>query len=160
MINFYDVDNNYLNYLRTFDDKIPLKEYTTHDKFVCGVVLELNGIKYYAPVSHFNIKQRTNMPIMDRGTIISTVRFCFMFPAYDSVLIKKDFTAIANVDRLYCDLLNTEYHYCKIHEEELRKRSESVYKIGCNKNHPYNNTCCDFKLLEQNYLNFDPCVTY
>ena len=108
MLRFYDVDSNYIHYLQIFDSKVPNVEYTTNSKFVCGVVLEIDGIKYYAPISHFNKAQQTNFPIKRRGEIISTIRFCFMFPATDDVLHEKVFANIAFEDQRYADLLNTE----------------------------------------------------
>lgn len=43
---------------------------------------------------------------------------------------------------------------------ELLKRANSVYKIGCNKNHFLNYTCCDFKKLENEYIKYDRTKTY
>lgn len=160
MIKFYDVDKNYVNYLRSLDSQVPELDYLTHDKFVCGIALNVNGIEYYAPISHFNQPQRTNLPIYDKGKIIATIRFCFMFPAKHSELIQKDFKMISTVDPEYANLLNTEYLYCKNNEAELHKKALSVHKIGINKNHPFNYTCCDFKKLEQNYMKYDRTITY
>lgn len=160
MIKFYDVDTNYINFLRKIDNQIPNMSYESHDKFVCGVVLNIDDVEYYAPISHFNKPQKTNFPIIDNGKIISTVRFCFMFPALHSVLKKKNFKKISELDPKYADLLSTEYKYCKSHIEELTKRAYSVYKIGCNKNHCLNYTCCDFKKLESYYTQYNEKITY
>lgn len=160
MIKFYDVDKNYINFLRSIDRQIPKFDYSTHDKFVCGIVLSVGDVNYYAPISHFNKQQKTNFPIYDKGSIISTVRFCFMFPVPSDVLTIKDFKAIAKTDVHYADLLNTEYNYCKSHIDDLLKKANDVYRIGCNKNHFLNHTCCDFKKLEKEYTNYNPDITY
>lgn len=160
MIKFYDVDKNYINFLRRIDRQIPDLEYDSHDKFVCGIVLNIGEVNYYAPISHFNIPQKTNFPIYDKGRVISTVRFCFMFPADSIVLSEKNFNKIAQIDQNYANLLNTEYEYCKNNLNELLKRANSVYKIGCNKNHFLNYTCCDFKKLENEYIKYDRTKTY
>lgn len=154
MIYFYDVDENYINYLKTIDRQIPDIKYNTNNKFVCGIVLSLNGIDYYAPISHLTKLQQTNMAIKDKDRIISTIRFSFMFPALDSVLKKKDFNEIGKKDINYANLLRTEYQFCSSHEEEIRTKAEKIYKIGCNKQHRLNYTCCDFKHLEQEYKNY------
>lgn len=52
---------------------------------------------------------------------------------------------------IYCERNN---RYCKMHEAEIFDKAERVYKIGCNKNHYLNYTCCDFKKLETVYLNY------
>ena len=36
----------------------------------------------------------------------------------------------------------------------ISQKANAVYKIGCNKNHKLNYTCCDFKKLEEHYLEF------
>lgn len=86
MLRFYDIDEDYVKYLQTIDSQIPNIHYGTNNKFVCGVVFEINGVKFYAPVSHMNKKQKTNMIIYDNGKPISSIRFSFMMPAYDEVL--------------------------------------------------------------------------
>lgn len=46
MLKFYDIDKGYIDYLKTFDRQVPNIEYSSNNKFVCGIVLEENGIKY------------------------------------------------------------------------------------------------------------------
>ena len=155
MFKFYDADKGYIDFLKTIDNKIPNIEYGTHNKFVCGIVLSINGINYYAPVSHFNKPQKTNFPIRHKGNIIASIRFCFMFPVISGVLTEKDFGEIAKTDKPYADLLSAEYSYCKMHLEDILKRANKVYDIGCNKSHFLNHTCCDFKKLEKFYLKYN-----
>ncbi|WP_099470091.1 type III toxin-antitoxin system ToxN/AbiQ family toxin [Konateibacter massiliensis] len=152
---FYDIDKDYVKYLQKFDKKVPNIEYSTNNKFVCGVVFKCNGIAYYAPISHITNKQQTNLQIFQDDKVISTIKFSFMIPAYDNVLVEKKFKEIAKQDQKYADLLYSEYMYCLKHKDEIYKKATSVYKIGCNKNHKLNYACCDFKLLESIYLNYD-----
>lgn len=154
MIKFYDVEKDYIKYLQTLDAQVPNIEYSTNNKFVCGIVLSINNINYYAPISHMKIKQQTNMLIFNNGLPISTIRFSFMIPAYDEVLIEKNFKQISLIDQQYADLLNAEYLFCKKNESQIIDKANSVYKIGCNKHHRLNYTCCDFKLLEQKYMKY------
>ncbi|MBQ9709300.1 MAG: type III toxin-antitoxin system ToxN/AbiQ family toxin [Clostridia bacterium] len=160
MLKFYDIETNYINYLKTIDCQIPDITYLTNNKFVCGVVLDINGITYYAPVSHTTKKYRTNQLIYDKGQPISSIRFSFMFPAPQSVLTQKDFKQIRAVDPHYADIITAEYRYCAANEYSICQKAKSVYNIGCNKNHPMNYTCCDFKKLEALYLNYDKTITY
>ncbi len=156
MIKFYDIDEGYVKYLQNIDKQIPNIGYDTHNKFICGVVLSINNINYYAPMSSNTQVQRTNIPIYDKNNnIIATIRFCFMFPAPPSVLTEKNFKLINNVDSKYADLLGVEYNYCTSNETQIIQKAESVYNIGCNKNHKFNYTCCNFKLLETRYLEYE-----
>ena len=94
MLRFYDIDTDYIKFLKTIDHQVPNVKYNSNNKFVCGIVLEVNNIKYYAPISHKTEKQQTNIQIFDNGKPISTIRFSFMLPAFDDVLFLKDFKEI------------------------------------------------------------------
>ena len=140
MLKFYDIAEDYVKYLQTIDRQIPNIHYNTNNKFVCGIVFEIKGVKYYAPISHTVKKFQTSMLIYDKGTPISSIRFSFMLPAYDEVLIEKNFKQIAKEDQNYAN--------------DIYKKAEAVYRIGCNKNHQLNYTCCNFKKLEEEYLKY------
>lgn len=150
-LKFYEVNEGYLQYLKNFDRQIPDINYTGFNKFVCGVVLAIGNINYFAPVSSFNKKQTTNFIIMDKGRNISSIRFCFMFPAPDEMMTLKDFST---VPQHYRDLLNAEVNFCNNNVAEIHKIAQKVYKIGTNSNHPLSHTCCDFKLLEEKCIEF------
>lgn len=154
MLRFYDIDESYIQFLKTIDKQVPNVKYDSNNKFVCGVVLDINGVKYYAPISHKTDKQQTSLQIFDNGIPISTIRFSFMIPAFDDVLTVKNFKDIAKVNPPYASLLQAEYSYCSSHIKDIEAKALAVYKIGCNKNHRLNFTCCDFKKLEEKYMDY------
>lgn len=154
MLKFYDIDENYIQFLKTIDRQVPDVKYNSNNKFLCGVVLEINGVKYYAPISYKTDKQQTNLQIFDNGIPISTIRFSFMIPAFDEVLTYKNFKEIAKTDPSYASLLHAEHSYCSNNVTEIKEKALSVYKIGCNKKHKLNYTCCDFKKLEKHYMEY------
>ena len=160
MLKFYDVEENYINYLKTIDRQIPDITYTTNNKFVCGIVLDIDGVSYYAPISHTTKRYRTSKLIYDNGRPISSIRFSFMFPAPQSVLTEKNFAQIRAIDPHYADVIAAEYQYCIKNESDILQKARSVYNIGCNKEHQFNYTCCDFKKLEAEYSKYDKTVTY
>ena len=149
MLKFYDVDVNYAHYLRGFDSRIPNITYASHNKFVCGIVLKIGNYEYFAPISSNTTKQQTNMIIRDKdGKALSSIKFCFMFPAPSNLITVKDFKAIRQTDPSYADLLEKELEFCKNNEISIRDKAQKVYAIGCNQNHVLHNHCCDFSLLE------------
>ena len=155
MIKFYDIDEAYVRYLQTIDSKIPNIHYNTNNKFICGVVLNINGINYYAPISHTTQRFQTSLLIYDGDTAISSIRFSFMFPAYNDVLTQKNFRDIAKIDPNYANLISKEYAYCRSHEADILRKAASVYRIGCNPNHRFNYACCNFRNLEENYMKYN-----
>lgn len=146
-LKFYSVDKEYLNYLKKYDVKVPNQDYKTHDKFFCGVVLEINNFKYFVPVSHYNKQDNTNFLIENKGQAISSLRFCFMIPVPDEYITYKDFSK--ETDEKYVKLMDTEIEYCRENEDKILNKAKKVYKIGCNSRHPLNKYCCDFKKLEE-----------
>lgn len=152
MLRFYDIDPAYANYLRQFDSRIPNITYTMNSKFVCGIVLSIAGHNYFAPISSNKTRQQTNILIQDdNGTVLSSIKFSFMFPAPNSVISIKDFRAIRATDAAYADLLEKEYEFCRKNEQAIRDKARKVYGIGCNPNHVLHRHCCDFRLLETKY---------
>ena len=55
-LDFYEVNVDYVKYLKQFDSRIPNVEYQNRNKFLCGTLFKINGLNYFAPVSSFNIK--------------------------------------------------------------------------------------------------------
>lgn len=152
---FYYVDDNYVNYLRAFEPKIPNLNYgqAHKDKFVCGVVLDINGICYYAPVFSNKTLYKTSFPILDSANncTLSTLRLSFMFPVPQAVLTLVDFSQIKLQDINYYNLVEKERDYCLHNASKIKSKAEQVYRMGNNPNHFLNKTCCDFKLLETKY---------
>lgn len=149
MLRFYDVDIAYADFLRSFEPKVPQIQYQNNNKFVCGIVFAVDGRNYFAPISSHAPKQKTSQLITDaNGHVLSSIKFSFMFPAPTSVLTQKDFSAIRSTDAAYADLLEKEYEFCTKHEDRLRKKAQSAYRIGTNPEHVLHQYCCDFKLLE------------
>jgi protein AbiQ len=149
MLKFYDINPEYANYLRQFDNRIPNIVYEANNKFVCGIVLSVNKHNYFAPISSNTAKQQTSILIQDDGgNVLSSIKFCFMFPAPNSTISVKDFGAIRALDQSYADLLEKEYAFCKKNEQAIIKKASKVYDIGCNPEHALHKYCCNFPLLE------------
>ena len=154
MIEFYDIDPNYTEFLQRYDTKAPNIRYDSNNKFVCGVILEVNNTKYFAPVSHMTTHQRTNMLIYDRNTPIASIRFSFMFPAIESVIIRKDFSDIALRNPDYARLLRKEYTFCLRNTNRIMRKANQIYRKVCSGNSWFKSVCCDFQILEQHYMDY------
>lgn len=154
---FYTVDVNYGNYLRSIDRRIPNFVYSGHDKFVVGVLLQINGHSYYAPVSHNTKPYQTSFMISDPRNPshrLSSIRFAYMFPAESKYLKKLDFAAIRSIDPNYADLLEKEYLFCKANQTAIIAQACKVYRKATNPSDYFNKICCDFHKLEREYKNY------
>ena len=157
-LKFYEVDSEYIKYLREHGDKkIPNIEYEKHNKFFCGIVLTINNFNYFAPVSSYNKKAHTVFLIMDKDRKnkelkpISSLRFSFMFPCPIENLNQKDFS---KEDKKYQVLLRKELHYCNTNREKIKKMANQVYKLGINEKTRQKFNICDFKKLEEKCLEY------
>ena len=147
-ISFYDVDASYTDYLRDFDHKVPRIKYSNHDKFLCGVVLIVNDCSYYAPISSFNKKQFTNLPIYHKGNAIGSIRFSYMFPCLNTVLTEKNFEMEADIK--YRELLKNEWKFCNDNYAAIVSKAKYIYKrYMSGKDLKLISHCCNFPLLEQ-----------
>ena len=150
MISFYYVDLEYVDYLRRYETKIPHIRYDDNDKFVCGVVLHVNNLDYFAPISSKIHKQQMCTRILNEtGDAIATIKFNFMFPAPPETVTMVDISEIRREDPSYANLLQKEYEFCRANEKQIIEKAKKAYSIGHNPNHFLNKHCCDFALLEQ-----------
>ena len=154
---FYEVDREYIKYLKeNGDNKIPNINYKKHNKFFCGVVLRINNLNYFAPVSSFCKKKNTVFLIKDKDKnkklkSISSLRFSFMFLCPIDCLNQKDFS---KEDKKYQTLLRKELLYCNKNKEKILKQAHGVYKLGLNEKSRDKFNICDFKKLEEKCLEY------
>ena len=166
-LNFFTVDLAYVNFLKEAEIKkrgfsrVPNMEYgkDRKKKFLCGVVLEVNGQDYYVPVTSFKIQKPDNFLIYaESGRVVSSLRFNYMFP------VPKELVSVRRVatepDQAYRRLLLQELQYCIKNQEEIRRLAARTYKrVLLGKNPGLVANSCDFLLLEElcwAYINKKP----
>ena len=97
-LNFYTVDLEYVNFLkRTEQEKrgfsrVPNMDYGDQrkPKFLCGVVLQVNGMNYYVPVTSYKQQKPDNFLIKaSNGQVVSSLRFNYMFPVPDGLISER-----------------------------------------------------------------------
>jgi len=161
-LNFYTADANYVLYLQKEEQKerglsrVPNMVYNEKymQKFLCGIVLQVNNIDYYVPVTSYKQQKPDNFLIVaDNGQIVSSLRFNYMFP------IPKGFVTVRVIDdeqdSAYRALLAQELRYCIKNQDTIQKLAERTYKrVLLGKDLGLVANSCDFLLLEQK------CVDY
>ena len=118
-LNFYTVDLAYVNYLKKAEQdkrgfsRVPNMEYGNFrkPKFLCGIVLQVNNIDYYVPVTSYTQQKPDNFLIKaDNGKVTSSLRFNYMFPIPKELVAER--TIVGEPDRAYRALLAQELRYC------------------------------------------------
>ena len=164
----YDVNEEYLDFLRSFEEKIMLGKsfYDKDRKFAVGIVLNIGGINYYAPLSSIKqyqlsedkntlnrqYKQRCFPVIIKRNKkdkIVSSLRLDFMFPVPENLLEELKFDEIR--DEKYKTFIRLEYQYIIGKEKEIVNKAVELYEKATNPQHFLYKKCCNFKLLEVKY---------
>jgi len=167
-LNFYTADLNYVKYLQGAESehrgfcRVPNMAYSgKHNKrkFLCGIVLQVNGIEYYVPVTSYKQQKPDNFLITaDNGQVVSSLRFNYMFP------IPKEMTAIHVIsnehDRAYRALLAQELRCCIKNQSTIQRLAERTYKrVLLGKDIGLVVNSCDFRLLEEKYKEYMARVT-
>lgn len=114
-----------------------------------GVVLTVNGMDYFAPLSSFKEKHR-RMPegldfIKVKNYAVINLNNMFPVPAgqYTYVDISKE------RNPKYKSLLLAEYRYIKSIQEKIRKNAVNLYRLKVNgPSSPLTKRCNDFLALE------------
>jgi len=161
-LNFYTVDFDYVKYLQEAEkqsrgfSRVPNMKYTKGHKrkFLCGVMLCVNGIDYYVPVTSYKQQKPDNFLVMaDNGKVVSSLRFNYMFP------IPKELATVHVIseepDRAYRALLAQELRCCIKNQTTIQRLAERTYKrvlLGKDKGLVVNS--CDFMLLEKKHQEY------
>lgn len=161
-LNFYTVDLDYVNYLKKAEQdkrgfsRVPNMEYGNlrKPKFLCGIVLQVNNIDYYVPVTSYTQQKPDNFLIKaDNGQVTSSLRFNYMFPIPKELVAER--TIAGEPDRAYRALLAQELKYCITNQETIQHLAERTYKrVLLGKDQGLVANSCAFQLLEQE------CKTY
>lgn len=156
------VDLNYVEYLRNAEQesrgfsRVPNMDYgdKRKAKFLCGVVLMVNHMNYYVPVTSYKQQKPDNFLIKAaNGQVVSSLRFNYMFPVPGRLISERIITD--EPDRAYRALLSQELRYCIKNQEKIQLLAERTYRrVLLGKNPGLLVNSCDFKKLEQAYLNY------
>lgn len=155
MISFYEINDDYIDYLRQFDKKI----LSTKDgdrkysrKYI-GIMLHNRNYKYFIPLSSYKPETYDRMyesKSLKKIGNMAVLRINNMIPVIDEVIHRVDFNTISDPNYRY--LLLSEYRIIKSREKEIRMDARIVYYYRLNnknKGKGLYNLCCDYLLLEE-----------
>lgn len=148
---FYEVEDDYIEYLSKFDIKIMYskRENRKFKRKYIGILFQITNKYYIAPLSSFKEKHRTIkeridfIKIGDKAVINLNNMFPVKLEHIKKVAIEEE------KDYNYKELLRNEYKLCLpkfkkiIASANVLYRQVTVYKMKISER------CCDFKLLEQ-----------
>lgn len=159
---FYHINSDYINFLKNYEREkvghtcVPNIQYKTSNKFVFGAVMDINGINYFVPISLYSKKQEDVILIRDKknkSDILGSLRFAYMLPVPRFCLVKLEINSIENGYRK--THISKELAFCRRERDKIFKQAEKTYFRVTNKvNELLVKNSCDFKLLEQAYIEY------
>lgn len=150
-LRIYEVKSEYINYLSNYQKHIfSQKEGKARRKYI-GIVFEINGLKYFAPLSSYKPKHKNMKEGVDFIKIkdYAVINLNNMIPIPDSQIVNIDINK--EKDPSYKYLLQAESREINRQKNRIKKNAEIVY---CHKKHNGDSTALskrtnDFELLEK-----------
>ncbi|MCM1579691.1 MAG: type III toxin-antitoxin system ToxN/AbiQ family toxin [Ruminococcus sp.] len=161
-IYFYYIKNEYIEYLKKIEKSregytcVPNVGYRTSDKFMFGAVMEINGMKYYVPVSSYSKNMQDVILIRDKKDktkILGSLRFAYMIPVPRPCLVRLDPNTVKNQrSKIH---ITKELAFCRRERDKIFKQARNTYYRVTTKANPLLvKNSCDFKTLEQAYMEY------
>ena len=151
LLHFYTIKNDFITKMKSLDSKIQ-NNYDGKRPYI-GVLLVVNGLNYYAPLSSYKEKQDrinniTVFKLHEKGNPnnkLGVIHINNMFPVPDDQLI----AVTIDITDDYGRLLQNQYEYILHSQDEIQQQAQQLYDLVLkNKNSFIGRLSCDFKLLE------------
>lgn len=159
-LKFYTVTEEYMIYLKKYDEKIMDNRGIKNKRPYIGVLFEIDRKKYLAPLSspkpkHLTMKNSLDFVKINQGKF-GVINLNNMFPVIEEVIIEKNINL--EEDNKYKELLVNQLDWCNKMEnrDNIYRKAEKLYKEILNKKEQsrFWNRCCDFSLLEEKAIEF------
>ena len=151
------VQSSYSIFLKMFDDKVPINYYVKETRPFVGVLLNINDVKYFAPLSspksrHKHMKSKIDFLKIDDGKL-GVINFNNMIPVFDSNFALIDF----NVNYKYKKLLYKQIFWINRNKKLIFNRALKLYVKYIENDLIENikNRCVNFTLLEEKCLEYN-----
>lgn len=162
-LSFYDIEIDYVNYIQHEEikhrgfTKVPNVEYNNEKKFLCGIVLKINELDYYVPVSSYKTQQSENFLIViedDKyNQVKGSLRFNFMIPVPKSSVKERIIKNEQNPSRMI--FLRKQLDFINDNIDIILNRAKRTYlRVVNNYNQNLTKNSCDFKFLEEKCLKY------
>ena len=150
-LKIYEVNPNYIKYLSGVQDHLFISDRDKASRKYIGIILEINGFKYFAPLSSFKQKHRKMEEGVDFIKIkdYAVININNMIPVPESEYSLVDVNGVA--DPHYRFLLQAESREINRQKNRIMKNADIVYKhkLRNGNNSPLAKRTNDFVVLEK-----------
>lgn len=152
-MNLYKADIEYCNYLHYYEPKIPYIENEKENRPFIGVILNVNGKNFFAPLTspkkkHLIMKNMQDFLKIDSGRL-GGINLNNMIPIPSSYLEKIEVEKIKDIK--YKNMITNQIKWINLNTLRIQNRARNLYYIISNghANKDLQDRCCNFKLLEK-----------
>ena len=152
-IKFYEIKNEYIDYLSPYAQHLfrNKKAIQKNERKYIGIILQVNGLDYFAPLSSYKSKHENMQEMIDFIKVkkYAVINLNNMFPVPESECMYVDISKESDLN--YKALLLSEYRYIKSIQEKIKKNAANVYKHKIEKGNSTGlaRRCNDFLALEK-----------
>ena len=127
---FYNIKDEYINYLKKYDAKVA--DNKKGKRPYVGVVLEIDGIKYYTPFTspkekHRKMKNTKDFRKINQG-IYGAINFNNMIPVVESALLLIDIDAMEDSKYHVCFKINIQVQRTDCQNERRCRGTASAFE--------------------------------
>jgi protein AbiQ len=147
-----------MDYLRQYDSRVPVIRNVFNSRLrpMIGIIFEIDGFKFYAPLSspkqkHLKMKTNQDFIKIDHGNF-GVINLNNMVPILDHYAQRIDISNYPishKQDEAYVNLLKNQMKWCNTHKETIRLKASKLFesiKKGY-ANEKLKARCCDYPLL-------------
>lgn len=151
-IKFYEVSADYVDYLAPYAPHLfhNSQPGQTNARKYIGIIIQVNGMEYFAPLSSFKQKHSRMREGLDFIKVqnYAVINLNNMFPVPPDERTYVDFSEVK--DQRYKSLLLAEYRHIKSIQGKIRKNAAALYKhkLANGDATPLSKRCNDFTILE------------
>lgn len=157
MLKFYNIKDEYIDYLRQFDNNVMKNKHSNFNRPYVGVLVIINDLLYYAPMTspkpkHLKMNNTIDFFKINNGKY-GAINLNNMIPVNNNLIDIVDIKSIRKYDVKYSQMLNNQYIWLNDNNNAniIIKRANKLYELYKNNKLNVNikNRCCNFILLEQ-----------
>lgn len=149
----YKVDSQYCNYLHYYEPKIPYIENDKENRPFIGVVLNVSGKNFFAPLTspkkkHLIMKDMQDFLKIDNGRL-GGINLNNMIPIPRRYIEKIEISTLKDIK--YKNMLKNQIRWINQNELRIHNRARNLYYLILNGHTTTQllNRCCNFRLLER-----------
>ena len=156
-LHLYTIAPEYIRALSRYDRNIQIN-HGTHGRPYVGIILDIHGVRYFAPLGHPKEKYKRMKNTIDFMKIANgkfgAINFNNMIPVPDGIEKKIDFRLtpdLSDNEKSYRLIQQSEYLWINQHDTAILARAEKLHYLYCENSlsESVANRCCNFPLLEK-----------